>query len=199
VLAPLFHPPSVRDARDVDRLLFVGKLSAQKGLDRLLDAMARMQRPARLTVVGAGRVDDDSARARARSLGLDARIEWLPLLSQRELAEQYRRAAVHVVPALDEGLGLTAVESLLCETPVVGFASGGVPDIVSDGRSGHLVAAGDVLALAAALDRVLGDGTLRAAMGAAGRADATERFGADAAARRYDTIYRDVLARRSAM
>jgi glycosyltransferase involved in cell wall biosynthesis len=199
VLAPLFHPPLDRDAREVDRLLFVGKLSAQKGLDRLLEAMARMQRPARLTVVGAGRVDDEHARARARVLGLDARIEWLPLLSQRDLAEQYRRAAVHVVPALDEGLGLTAVESLLCETPVIGFASGGLPDIVSDGRSGRLVAAGDIAALAGALDSVLANGTLRAAMGVAGRADAAERFGADAAARRYEVIYRDVLARRRAM
>jgi glycosyltransferase involved in cell wall biosynthesis len=99
--------------READLLLFVGKLTEQKGLARLLRAMTHMRVRARLAVVGAGRVDDSALRALARDLELDDRIEWLPLLTQPELAAQYRRATVHVVPALDEGLGLTAVESLL--------------------------------------------------------------------------------------
>jgi glycosyltransferase involved in cell wall biosynthesis len=187
VLTELFHPGG---SREPDLLLFVGKLTEQKGLARLLRAMSHMRRRARLAVVGAGRVDDSALRSMARELGLDERIQWLPLLSQTELAAEYRRAAVHVVPALDEGLGLTAVESLLSETPVVGFRSGGLPDIVPDGVAGRLVEPGDEQSLADALDALLADPDARRAMGAAGRAHAEDRFGAAAASERYAELYR---------
>jgi glycosyltransferase involved in cell wall biosynthesis len=187
VLTSLFRPDA---SREPHRLLFVGKLSAQKGLDRLLRAMAAMKNRAALTVVGAGRVDDASVRALAHALGLDDRIEWLPILSQAQLAVQYRRAAIHVIPALDEGLGLTAVEALLSETPVVAFDSGGMPDVVVQGSTGMLVPPGDEARLAAALDELLGDDARRAAMGRAGREHALSTFGARAVARRYAVIYR---------
>jgi glycosyltransferase involved in cell wall biosynthesis len=190
VLTDLFHPGA---SREPDLMLFVGKLTEQKGLARLLRAMTHMRQRARLAVVGAGRVDDSALRTMAHELGLDERIQWLPLLSQAELAAEYRRAAVHVVPALDEGLGLTAVESLLSETPVVGFRSGGLPDIVPDGVAGRLVEPGDEQALAAALDAVLADPNARRAMGAAGRANAEERFGAAAASERYAELYRRMV------
>jgi glycosyltransferase involved in cell wall biosynthesis len=190
VLTDLFHPGA---SREPDLMLFVGKLTEQKGLARLLGAMTHMRQRARLAVVGAGRVDDSALRTMAHGLGLDERIQWLPLLSQAELAAEYRRAVVHVVPALDEGLGLTAVESLLSETPVVGFRSGGLPDIVPDGVAGRLVEPGDEQALAAALDAVLADPNARRAMGAAGRANAEERFGAAAASERYAELYRRMV------
>ena len=189
VVARLFEPGGQREP---DRMLFIGKLSEQKGLHRLLRAMTRMRATPTLTVVGAGRVDDAAVKRLAEELGLAARIEWLPLLTQEELAAQYRRSAIHVVPALDEGLGLTAVESLLSETPVVGFDSGGLPDIVLDGVTGRLVAAGDEGALANALDALLADTETRRAMGIAGRAHALRFFGPDAAAERYVALYREV-------
>jgi glycosyltransferase involved in cell wall biosynthesis len=194
VLSDLFHPG---DGREGDLLLFVGKLTEQKGLARLLRAMARMHSRPRVAVVGAGRVDDAPLRRLAEEQGLADRIEWLPLLSQTELAAQYRRATIHVVPALDEGLGLTAVEALLSETPVVGFASGGLPDIVPDGVGGLLVPAGDEAALAGALDSLLADRRARGEMAVAGRAYVERRFGSDAAAERYLEIYRGVAARRT--
>jgi glycosyltransferase involved in cell wall biosynthesis len=187
VLTDLFFPDRTREPR---RLLFVGKLTPQKGLDRLLRAMALMREPCELTVVGAGRVDDAPLRALADQLGLAGRIEWLPLLPQAELAVQYRRAAVHVIPALDEGLGLTAVEALLSETPVVAFDSGGVPDVVLQERTGLLVPPGDEGALAVAMDALLADGNRREEMGRNGRAHALATFGARAVARRYAELYR---------
>src|SRR5215207_917296 len=191
VLTGLFHPG---DGREQDLLLFVGKLTEQKGLGRLLRAMTHMRTRARLAVVGAGRVDDAGVRSLARELGLEDRIEWLPLLTQAELAKQYRRATIHVIPALDEGLGLTAVEALLSETPVVGFRSGGLPDIVPNGVAGLLLDPGDERALAEALDAVLGDQGRARAMGASGRAHAEERFGAAAASERYASLYRRIVS-----
>jgi glycosyltransferase involved in cell wall biosynthesis len=193
VISALFHPGSERDE---NRLLFVGKLSEQKGLRRLLNAMSLMRARPTLTVVGAGRLDDEGVRAHARELMLDDRIEWLPLLSQADLAIQYRRAALHVIPALDEGLGLTAVEALLSETPVVGFASGGLPDIVQDGVTGRLIPAGDESALARALDELLFDGERRRLMGERGRAHALETFSERAVARRYAALYQRAVTLR---
>jgi glycosyltransferase involved in cell wall biosynthesis len=191
VLGALFHPGT---SRDENRLLFIGKLSEQKGLARLLAAMTMMKTTPRLTVVGAGRLDDTALRAHASALALDSRIEWLPILSQADLAVQYRRASVHVIPALDEGLGLTAVESLLSETPVVGFDSGGLPDIVRDGETGRLVPPGDEPALAAALDDLLSDATLRRRLGEQGRAHAERTFGLRAVSHGYAELYRRTLA-----
>lgn len=193
VLTDLFHPGDSRDRR---RLLFIGKLSEQKGLARLLRAMSHMKQDCRLTVVGAGRIDDSAVLQLAKSLGLSDRIEWLPILAQSALAEQYRRAAIHVIPALDEGLGLTAVESLLSETPVVGFASGGLPDVVLQGATGILIPPSDETRLAEALDELLENSERRSLMGVAGRAHALRLFSPGAAAERYAALYQDVVHNR---
>jgi len=178
-----------------DRLLFVGKLTEQKGLHRLLNAMKLMTHRATLDVVGAGRVDDEHLKDLAASLGLANRVTWHPLLTQAELAPMYARAAVHVMPAIDEGLGLTAVESLLSETPVVAFESGGVTDIVIDGETGVLVPPGDVAALASALDTLLDNPVHLTRLGRQGREHALATFGTDAVARQYSEIYRAALAK----
>lgn len=196
VRTELFAPGTNRDPQ---RLLFVGKLSEQKGLARLLRAMHAMAQPTTLTVVGAGRVDDAHLRELATSLGLADRVEWLPILGQAELADQYRRAAIHVIPALDEGLGLTAVEAQLCETPVVAFDSGGVPDVVVHERTGLLVPGADEAALAAALDSLLADTARRERMGREGRAHALGTFGARAVAQRYAALYRAAIRDRSSL
>jgi glycosyltransferase involved in cell wall biosynthesis len=190
IVPDLFHPGTSRAA---DRILFVGKLSEQKGLHHLLRALTLMRARPMVDVVGAGRVPDGHVRNLAAELGLSDRINWLPLLAQEELAELYRRAAVHVIPAVDEGLGLTAAEALLSETPVVAFESGGVTDVVVNERTGLLVPTGDHAALAAAIDRMLSDGDLRTRLGRAGREEALATFGPRAVARRYEAIYRQVL------
>lgn len=182
VVADLFHPGGEREA---DRLLFVGKLTEQKGLHHLLRAMALMQTRARLDVVGAGRVQDDHLRRLAAELGLAERITWRPLLTQAELAVRYRSAAIHVIPAIEEGLGLTAVESLLSETPVVAFDSGGITDVVKPERTGMLVPPGNVHALARALDRLLASAAERQRLGSAGRVFAMQHFSPAAVAARY--------------
>lgn len=187
VVADLFHPGGERED---DLLLFVGKLTDQKGLHHLLRAMALMHTRARLDVVGAGRVQDDHLRRLAVELGLADRITWHPLLSQAELAARYRAAAIHVIPAIEEGLGLTAVESLLSGTPVVAFDSGGITDVVKPDHTGVLVPAGDIHALARALDRLLGSAADRRQLGSTGRAFAMQHFSPSAVAARYAELLR---------
>jgi len=193
VVPGLFHPG---EARAENRLLFIGKLTEQKGLHHLLRALAIMRTRPVVDVVGAGRVDDAHLRELAQELGVAARINWLPLLSQADLAERYREATLHVIPALDEGLGLTAIEALLSETPVVAFDSGGVPDAVVPGRTGILVPPGNTEALAAALDELLTNREERSRLGREGRGLMIARFSPDAVAARYASIYADAVRHR---
>jgi glycosyltransferase involved in cell wall biosynthesis len=188
IISNLFDPANARPADN--RVLFVGKLNAQKGIQHLLPALAEMRQSCSLdVVVGVGSVEDD-ARAQASELGIADRVRWHPLLPQNQLAELYRNATVLAMPSVDEGLSLVAIEAQLCETPVVAFASGGLTDVVVDGQTGFLVAPNDHSALAQAMDRVIGLPDRGAELGRSGRLHALERFAPRAVARRYGSIYR---------
>jgi glycosyltransferase involved in cell wall biosynthesis len=189
VSTTLFHPGGERAA---DRLLFVGRLNAQKGVALLLDALARMRLRVTLDLVGDG-PDAARLRAQAEQLGIAERCAWHGAQPQTALPEFYRRASAVVVPSVGEGLGLVAVEAQLCEAPVVAFESGGITDTVVAGETGMLVPPGDVDALAAALDRCFADPELRLALGRAGRMSALGDFSPESSARRYATLYRSVL------
>ena len=189
VATDLFTPGG---ARDPNRLLFVGRLTAQKGIAVLLDALGRMRHKPVIDVVGDGALAKDLAD-RARTLGIADRVNWLGHLAQPSLPDLYRRAAALVVPSTDEGLGLVAVEAQLCETPVVGFQSGGLTDTVQHDRTGLLVPPGNVDALAAALDDLLDRPERGSELGRAGRMVALAGFAPESAARRYAGIYRSVV------
>jgi glycosyltransferase involved in cell wall biosynthesis len=189
VATELFSPGGAREA---DRLLFVGRLTAQKGIEALIEALARMRHAASLDVVGDGPLASQLA-GRVTSLGIANRVHWLGQLAQPKLVDLYRRATALVVPSTDEGLGLVAVEAQLCETPVVGYQSGGLTDTVQHDRTGILVAPGDVGALASALDELLDRPDRGAELGRAGRMVALAGFAPESAARRYAGIYRSVV------
>jgi glycosyltransferase involved in cell wall biosynthesis len=176
-----------------DRLLFVGRLSEQKGIALLLEALAAMRQPASLDVIGDGPATS-ALQARATALGLGDRIAWHGRLAQPALVPFYQHARALVVPSIEEGLGLVAVEAQLCQTPVVAFDSGGLTDTVRDGLTGHLVPPGDVAALAAALDDVMLHPERAGEMGTAGRMVALAGFAPETAARRYAGVYKSVLA-----
>ena len=179
-------------ARATDRLLFVGRLNAQKGIGLLMRALAAMRTRAQLDVVGDG-PDAESMRGLASSLGIADRVTWHGALPQTALPDLYRRAAALVVPSRDEGLGLVAVEAQLCETPVIAFDSGGLRDIIEHGATGILVRDFSADALARAADELLGSTDHAAALGAAGRRAALAVFSPDAVARSYDAIYRGAV------
>jgi len=189
VATDLFTPGGARDSK---RLLFVGRLTAQKGIEGLIEALAQMRHEPLLDVVGEGPLGP-ALRARVGELGLADRVQWLGSLPQPKLVSLYRQAAALVVPSTDEGLGLVAVEAQLCETPVVAYESGGLTDTVQHDRTGVLVPPGDVRALAAALDELLDHPDRGAELGRAGRMVALAGFAPESAARRYAGIYRTVV------
>lgn len=202
---PIVAPMPVKTAvflpaagvRTTDDILFVGRLNEQKGLHVLLDALAAIRRPVRLQVVGEG-PNEAALRRRAATLGVADRITWHGLLNREALLALYQRAAAVAIPSRDEGLGLVAVEAQLCETPVVAFDSGGLPDVIVHGETGLLTPPGDANAMAAALDRVLADSQLARTLGASGRRAALAAFSPDAVAARYAELYRRAVGHAAA-
>jgi starch synthase len=200
---------------DPDRpyVMFVGRITRQKGIEHLLDAAAAIDPEAGL-VLCAGAPDTPelgaAVRAQAQALGRSRPgVHWIEaMLPRAEVVQLLSHAAVFVCPSVYEPFGLINVEAMACATPVVASAVGGIPEIVVDGRTGLLVAfeAGrdaygspadpDRFAadLAAAVNTLLADPGRRATMGAAGRARVLERFTWEAIAVQTAALYREVLS-----
>jgi glycosyltransferase involved in cell wall biosynthesis len=196
VSTDVFVPSGEHDAQ---RLLFVGRLNAQKGIEYAIRALAQLRATAAtLDVVGSGSESAESQyRVLAGELGVAERVTFHGALSQQQLVPLYQRATLLVMPSIDEGLGLVAVESLLCETPVVAFDSGGVTDVVIPGKTGVLVPPRDVGALSRAIAELLGNPEQTRALGRAGRLYALSVFAPESVARRYADVYHHALRTRA--
>lgn len=173
-----------RDGPRNGRVLFVGRLNAQKGAADLVDALARTTRDMGCDIVGDG-PDRDALLERARTLGVSERIWWHGALPAEALPPLYADALVTVMPSREEGLGLVAVESQLCETPVIAYESGGLPDVVVPAHGGTLLTTGDTAALARAIDAMAEDSDRAARLGAQARAYLVDAFSPAAVAARY--------------
>ncbi len=133
-------------------LVFVGRLVSEKGVDILLEALARMHdlRP-RLTIVGTG-PEERSLRELATKRYLDGQVKFVGAKQAGEIAEILNRHRILVVPSrYDEPFGVVALEAIACGCVVVGSRGGGLPEAI--GPCGVTFANGDVTALANALMR----------------------------------------------
>ena len=182
------------------RILFVGRLVARKGVDRLLEALTTIaDRVWRLEIVGFG-PEQGPLERRAAELGLSDRVDFLGRVTSVELVEAYRRAACFVLPAtLDEradteGLGVVLLEAMSYGVPVVATRRGGIVDIVTDGRTGLLVE-DEPAAIARGVATILDDPAGSRALGIAGRTSVRERFGWDSIVDRLDAVYRSASER----
>jgi glycosyltransferase involved in cell wall biosynthesis len=175
---------------------WIGRMTAIKHLPDVLAAFARLRAngiDARLVLVGDG-PDREDVEQRAHELEL-ARFT-LYLGYQRDVAPYYGLFDALLLPSGNEGTPVVAIESLAAGTPVVATRVGGVPDVVADGVDGLLANVGDVEALAAALERLARDPTLREQMGAAGRERTLPRYRVDRLVDDVDELYRELLAER---
>ncbi|HEX6349961.1 MAG TPA: glycosyltransferase family 4 protein [Candidatus Dormibacteraeota bacterium] len=163
-----------------------------KGLVPLLEAVARVRdrRRVELVVVGKPRRNGAVAAAIDR-LGLMQSVRFVNGIGESDLVDLYAQSELAVVPSLYEGFSLPAVEAMACAVPVVATTAGALPEVVGpDGGAGFLVPPGDAPALAAAIDRALGDTALRRRLGDQGRARVLQRFTWERAAEATVTEYR---------
>jgi glycosyltransferase involved in cell wall biosynthesis len=216
-----------------ERLLYVGRLSPEKGVHVLIRAfklLAETRPGLRLDLVGAGNAlhylylfPDLLDRAiaslkpffgrgladmawrqivlRGRSYpadlsveaGGDKRIVFRGGMLQTETIDFYRQAAAMVFPSVwHEPAGMPTGEAQACAIPVISTQSGGIPEYVSDGQTGTLVARGSAEELAAAIRQVLDNPRLARAMGEAGRQRAVERFAWEVVSRRLADLIESV-------
>jgi len=185
--------PANTGAAPAPRLLFVGRLRYYKGLDTLIEALPAL-RPARLLVVGAGPMAEPW-QTLTRAVGVPDRIAWLGEVPDADLPALYHLADLFVLPAShpSEAFGLVQVEAMAAGLPVVCTELGtGTSYVNQDGITGRVVPPRDPGALTSAISDLLADPALRARMGAAARARATE-FDLDLMVDRVLALYTDLL------
>ncbi|MGA5325410.1 glycogen synthase [Streptomyces griseoincarnatus] len=203
----LYRPDPGTDALDrigLDRsrpyVLFVGRITRQKGVPHLLRAVRRVD-PAAQVVLCAGAPDTPEIDREFRELYEELSrvregVHWIPqMLPRPEVIQLLTHATVFACPSVYEPLGIVNLEAMACGTAVVASRVGGIPEVVDEGGTGLLVDVDDDFeaGLARALDVVLGDPGTARAMGEAGRERAVTEFGWDAVARRTAGLYEEIL------
>jgi mannosyltransferase len=179
-----------------------GRVRPQKGTDVFVEAMCRLlpRHPdASAVVIGAVSPDQRGFAAglaeRVRLAGLGERLRLLGELPIEEVPEWYRRISIYAFTSRQEGFGLTLLEAMASGCALVAARAGGAADVVRDGETGLLVPPGDVDALERALESMMRDLSLAAAMGARARSRISAEFTVDAESARIVSVYREVLAR----
>ena len=153
-------------------------------------AAVRREVPSRLLLVGDG-PERVPAREVADELGVSKWIRWLGQVDAVE--EVIGCADLFLLPSRNESFGLAALESLSAGVPVVGSNAEGLPELVQSGETGYLEAIGDVAGMARRSIEVLSDERKHAAMGAAARAVAIERYEVGKVIPPYEEFYGKVL------
>jgi starch synthase len=180
-------------------VIFVGRITRQKGVPVLLRAAAELDPSAQL-VLCAGQADTPELLDEVTQLvdGLKATrsgVIWIPeMLPKQDVIQLLTHAAVFACPSLYEPLGIVNLEAMACGTAVVGSRVGGIPEVVEDGVTGLLVTPDDPAALAMALNTVLTNTSLATSMGQAGRDRTVTEFGWRAVAEQTAALYSELVS-----
>ena len=185
--------PTARETRtERCRLVTVGRLQAPKDALTLIRALAELPRGACEAVIVGDGPDRPALESEARRLDLQSVVQ---LAGERNnIPELLAASDVFVLSSRSEGLPLSILEAMAAGLPVVATNVGGVPELVVQEETGFLVPPGDPQALAVALERLLGDSTLRRRLGAAGRLRAEERFDLVSTRQAHLDLYSTLLA-----
>jgi starch synthase len=180
-------------------VIFVGRITRQKGVPVLLRAASALIPEAQL-VLCAGQPDTPELAAEVTELvgGMRASrsgVIWIPeMLPKPAVIQLLSHATVFACPSVYEPLGIVNLEAMACGTAVVGSRTGGIPEVVADGVTGLLVPAGEPEPLAVALNELLRDPGRATVMGQAGRKRAVAEFGWAAIAAQTAELYAELTA-----
>jgi alpha-maltose-1-phosphate synthase len=175
-------------------VVFVGRITKQKGLATLLAAAPAIEQHAQLVLAAGAPDTEELARETEEAVGRLSNVVWIEkMLEKREVIQLLSHAVVFVCPSVYEPLGIVNLEAMACETAVVASRVGGIPEVVAEGETGLLVPPGEPEPLAAAVIELLADLDRARALGAAGRRRAVEEFGWDRIAAQTLELYRSLV------
>ncbi len=204
--SPILHLPNFLPEGTVcqwaepqdDALLYLGRLSAEKGVATLLRALARCP-AAHLRIAGDG-PQRAELEALAAELGITERVEFLGYLTGEVLQQALHGCRAVVLPSeWYENGPYSVLEALSCGKPVLGSRIGGIPELVREGETGFLFAPGDAAALAGAIERLLALPKAEYAALCEGAVRfAKERFSAQRHLEQLTAIYQEVIAEKQA-
>ncbi len=176
-------------------VLFVGRITDQKGIFHLLEAAPRLPAGVQLVLCASAPDTPEIEERLRRALPDHPNVSWLnEMVPVEVVAQLYSHAAVFCCPSVYEPFGLINLEAMACEAPVVASAVGGILEVVEDGKTGVLVPPAQPEALAAALGRLLANPALAREMGRAGRRRVEDEFAWTSVAERTEQVYADAIA-----
>ena len=181
-------------------VIFVGRITRQKGVPVLLRAASGLIPEAQLVLL-AGAADTPEQLAEVTELvdGLRASrsgVFWIPeMLPKPDVIQLLSHATVFAIPSVYEPLGIVNLEAMACGTAVVGSRTGGIPEVVAEGETGLLVPVAEPEPLTEALNTLLRDPDRADAMGQAGRKRAVSEFGWPAIAAQTADLYAELTTR----
>jgi glycosyltransferase involved in cell wall biosynthesis len=196
-----FAAVTTRTTHTALRVLFVGRLSEEKGVRDLLDAVVRLRDrgvDVQVRIAGTG-PQEKELRGQVSKAGLDDVVEFLGWVAQVDIPDQYRWADVFAGPSVTsstgwvEALGVVLIEAAATGLPVVATATGGIRDVVIDGKTGIIVDERSPDQLADALQTLAADPALRRRLGTAARTHVENSFAWPQIARSYAEEYRRVM------
>ncbi len=175
-------------------VVFVGRITRQKGVEHLLRAAHDFDPVAQLVLcAGAPDTPELAAEVTREVAALQAErqgVVWVEeMLPRRDVVQLLTHATAFVCPSVYEPLGIVNLEAMACETAVVASAVGGIPEVVDDGHTGLLVPPADPETLAAAVNALVAEPGRAQLLGRAGRHRAVAEFGWDVAAHRTVEVY----------
>jgi glycosyltransferase involved in cell wall biosynthesis len=170
------------------RILSVGRIVHQKGLDVALVALAGLTELAWEWRVAGDGPQLAALRTLSQAYGLDGRIRFLGWQKSEQLAREYAEANIFLFPSRDEGMPNAVLEAMASGLPVIATKIAGNEELVVEGETGALVPLEDAEALRAALRSLLEDGSQRERWGRAGRERVQRMYAWENAAQEYRTI-----------
>ncbi|WP_434654706.1 glycogen synthase [Thermoanaerobacterium thermosaccharolyticum] len=175
-------------------ILFVGRISRQKGIIHLIDAVKYLPQDVKVVLCASSPDTEEIKIEMKEKVKLYPNIIWIDkMVTKEEIIELYSNAEVFVCPSIYEPFGIINLEAMACNTPVVASATGGIKEVVVDGETGFLVEPGNPEDLAEHIKKLLDDRELAATFGANGRKRVEEMFSWESIAKKTYDMYEDVI------
>lgn len=192
-----YHPVSDRsylDEQGIDYpyLLFVGRISRQKGIIQLLEAMERLGQT-RLVLCASSPDTPELEREVRERVGRNPRIKWInEMVPKEKVIQLYSHAAAFICPSVYEPFGIINLEAMACKTPVIASRVGGIKEVVNDGETGFLVSPDNPEELAERIKFTLDNPELIAKFKENGRKRVEQYFSWESVANRTVDLYRQI-------